>query len=358
MGLDIFGNITNGNQTHAWVPEPTVRGTWSILSSCIITILFCIWSAVQLNVPPYNEAKFIHVTHTTWKRMGMLLLGLLAPELVTATAWLVLHSYILCPLNARTDMCSDFQVPASASEVGPNIRSNLFGTMRANQRDEEQANDPGQTYPVAHELWTMRHGFLAIMGGIALDSGGSPEPFTPYQRLTLTASGVERLAKQKPELLSPITTQAIEDKSKANNMAKAIVCVQSAWFCIQCISRFAQNLPISLLEINTFAHAFLAIVIYALWWEKPLDIAEPLLITGPDSWSISALFFTLSIISAPCPKVKGKIQKRLTEGSYVREVGGHHPANSDRVPGCPDHSTRPRGQCSKECEEWAQTTRT
>jgi hypothetical protein len=47
------------------------------------------------------------------------------------------------------------------------------------------------------------------------------------------------------------------------------------WFCIQCLSRVSQGLAISLLELNTFGHAICSILIYSLWWHKPLDIEEP-----------------------------------------------------------------------------------
>ncbi|SPO07084.1 uncharacterized protein DNG_09778 [Cephalotrichum gorgonifer] len=47
------------------------------------------------------------------------------------------------------------------------------------------------------------------------------------------------------------------------------------WFCAQCITRLEQQLSISLLELNTFGHAICTLLVYCLWWSKPLDIAEP-----------------------------------------------------------------------------------
>ena len=35
---------------------------------------------------------------------------------------------------------------------------------------------------------------------------------------------------------------------------------------------------VSLLELNTLAYALCAFLTYLLWWEKPLDIEEPLLV--------------------------------------------------------------------------------
>ena len=36
-----------------------------------------------------------------------------------------------------------------------------------------------------------------------------------------------------------------------------------------------QGLAISLLELNTFGHSICTLLIYWMWWDKPLDIEEP-----------------------------------------------------------------------------------
>ena len=45
------------NSTARWRPEPDVRGTFSILSSCLITLGLCAWSALHLNVPESGKAN-------------------------------------------------------------------------------------------------------------------------------------------------------------------------------------------------------------------------------------------------------------------------------------------------------------
>lgn len=44
-----------GNITASWRPEPKYRGTYSILSSCLITMALCVWSAVHLNLLGASE---------------------------------------------------------------------------------------------------------------------------------------------------------------------------------------------------------------------------------------------------------------------------------------------------------------
>lgn len=66
----------------------------------------------------------------------------------------------------------------------------------------------------------------------------------------LRPDGVETVARLHPELLDGITDSQIMDKSKSSGASKALVCLQATWFIAQCISRLAQALPISLLEVS------------------------------------------------------------------------------------------------------------
>jgi hypothetical protein len=72
-----------------------------------------------------------------------------------------------------------------------------------------------------------------------------------------------------------ISQKDLEDKSKGDGLAKALVCLQASWFCVQCLVRVGQALPVTLLEINTFAHSVCALLVYVLWWDKPLDVEQP-----------------------------------------------------------------------------------
>lgn len=80
--LRIFGDPHSENGTITWQPEPLSRGTWSILSTCTLTMFLCVWTAVHLNVPPPESTVRAFLRKTRW-----LILGLFAPELVVFTAW-------------------------------------------------------------------------------------------------------------------------------------------------------------------------------------------------------------------------------------------------------------------------------
>ncbi|KAK1777219.1 LOW QUALITY PROTEIN: hypothetical protein QBC45DRAFT_452648 [Copromyces sp. CBS 386.78] len=68
---NFFGyNFTSSDDPN-WVPEPDRRGTFNILSTCLVTLGLCI--AIHLNVLEYKEGKLL-------RKAGWMLLGLLSLE--------------------------------------------------------------------------------------------------------------------------------------------------------------------------------------------------------------------------------------------------------------------------------------
>ncbi|KAF8857093.1 hypothetical protein BDZ45DRAFT_450499 [Acephala macrosclerotiorum] len=49
---------------------------------------------------------------------------------------------------------------------------------------------------------------------------------------------------------------------------------------VQSITRLVQGLPISLLELNAFAHCICVMLVFDAWWHKPLDVSFPITIPG------------------------------------------------------------------------------
>lgn len=65
-----------------WVPDPDNRGTWSLLYSCVFTLVLCVWTAIHLNVPSYHESH-----RSQWlRKLKWVLLAIIAPELGVYTA--------------------------------------------------------------------------------------------------------------------------------------------------------------------------------------------------------------------------------------------------------------------------------
>lgn len=97
-------------------------------------------------------------------------------------------------------------------------------------------------------------------------------------RATLTPAGMLSLAEEGHFI--DISDQDIQDKSKADVLAKSLTVLQVTWICLQCISRKAAGFPLTPLEIHTLVHSACALFMFALWFRKPLDVRVPTLATG------------------------------------------------------------------------------
>ena len=110
----LFGDAPT-NRTIVWYPEPRVRGSFSILSSCIVTLGLCIWTSVHLNIPTHNSKPKRRkydprgwISKQQWRKVKWLVLGMLAPEMVRQTtvfppsaAGILL--VLVAPLTTMTD---------------------------------------------------------------------------------------------------------------------------------------------------------------------------------------------------------------------------------------------------------------
>ena len=90
----------------------------------------------------------------------------------------------------------------------------------------------------------------------------SPERFSEL----LTAGKIE---------FPTVTSEEIEDRSKSDGFSKTIALGQTLWFVAQCISRRAQHLDLTLIELLTLSLAVLNALMYFLWWHKPMDVRCP-----------------------------------------------------------------------------------
>ena len=88
----------------------------------------------------------------------------------------------------------------------------------------------------------------------------------------LTCDMFHNLLQEGKIAFPSITEAEIEDRSKADGLAKGIAVLQTTWFIAQCISRNARGLITTEVELITLAFAVLNGIVYFLWWNKPLDV--------------------------------------------------------------------------------------
>jgi hypothetical protein len=72
--------------------------------------------------------------------------------------------------------------------------------------------------------------------------------------------------------LPEVKAGELEDRSKADFVAKGIAFAQSIWFMFQVCARVHDKLPISTLELATVAFISCTGLMYFFWWDKPMGL--------------------------------------------------------------------------------------
>ncbi|KAF8541102.1 hypothetical protein BDD12DRAFT_830621 [Trichophaea hybrida] len=256
-----------------WVPEPQIRGTFSILYSCTFTLFLCIYTAVHLNVPPREGHIRFYVRKTKW-----VMVALLSPEVVLYSAW------------SQWKRAREF-VDMMDVERERARSQRRWGVQSSNNSFSSEEND-SKNYAPPNSCYTLLDGFYTVMGGFVVDLEDGDlleelirvekrEDYSPLEplRMTLTTAAVENLAKENGIFLKALKS-TIKDKSKADVLAKGLVCCQVLWMVVQSIARTMKGYPLTLLEIHTLVHVICALCMYFLWFEKPLDIHDPTVVDG------------------------------------------------------------------------------
>lgn len=171
-----------------WSDSPAYCGTSDILWSCLVTIFASIYTAIHLDTPLYRVSK--------WNRLAVRLRWaiccLVAPEIILQ---MVLFQY----LEARK------------------LYKKLTGKDTIRLESEAVSASSHQHQPD----YNMSYIFWVVMGGFVVDTSNM---HGDYDRVALTASGVAFLAQHGHHI--SISKDQIADCSKANAVAKFVVCVQ------------------------------------------------------------------------------------------------------------------------------------
>ncbi|KAE8156568.1 hypothetical protein BDV40DRAFT_293432 [Aspergillus tamarii] len=245
----------------SYVPEPGQRGTLGLFWSCTTTFILCIWTAMHPNVVPVQRDSA-----RIYYKLSIMMFAALLPEVilcVAVTQWLEARR-VLRAWRAEWDKDDDFK----------DFRD-LFGMSGA---------------------------FLVVMGGFVIESNKSKSEQCDLDRaldretvrnrtetnemitticppgfITLLENGTIRDLVRNCQLTkSHFDQNNIEDKGKANNIAKAIVVCQAMWLLVQLIGRKSAGLPVTILEAHVAIQVLYSVTMYLFWWSKPLNVAMPI----------------------------------------------------------------------------------
>ncbi|RPB12864.1 hypothetical protein P167DRAFT_146645 [Morchella conica CCBAS932] len=222
-------NVSNStNVDPGWVPEISQRGTIRFFWSCLTTFILCVWTAVHPDIVPNKVGwrKYVYKITIMW-------ICAIFPEAIAFYAYVQMRE-----AKSVYDMWCEH-----------------FGITPGSDRDR----------------MGMQGGFFVVMGGIAVHENKNTGRMT-----TLTPSGFREytLSGKIPE--DALDKKFIIDKGNASIITKILVFTQASWMIVQCIGRKVAGLPLTLIEIHVVIQVFFALITYAFWWYKPLDVDEPL----------------------------------------------------------------------------------
>lgn len=284
-------NTTAKVEKVGWAQAPQTRGTFDLLLSCLTTLSLCAWTAYHPN---------IHFARSGWSRwahrLSWMLIAVFVPEVVL---WCACDQWWAARKLKRT-INGLIEQRGTESKDAENKETCGLCDQEPGQEHREDEESCGEHPPrtttdlastaqfpfepkASLEAWTMEQAFFALSGGFALPSPGPsrpPRPLTPIGIVLLFELGI----------LPHVEPTTISDKSKADGIAKALVCIQAGWFFLQCIARAAKQLPITVLEIHVLAHVLCAFAIYAVWFKKGYDVGTPILVEGEVAKVLGALF--------------------------------------------------------------------
>ncbi|KAG1741702.1 hypothetical protein EDB19DRAFT_2024604 [Suillus lakei] len=240
------------------------RTLWDIIWSCAATLFACTWTAIHPNIPGMEERKLAVFS----RRLGIMMIALIAPELMIT--WATLQ--FLSAYDTAKDFNNAFGVQLHR-DCGDNpIMGESTATLLSEIPTSDRRNGQHLSAPQAagrdFREWTVTHGFFAWMGGFMLYVNDEP-------RATLRPNELKRLVHDGSVDMPVIAEADIEDRSKGDALSKGVAVLQLAWFLLQLVVRYAQNLPMTLLEIDTLAVASLTSIAYGFWWKKPKDVGRP-----------------------------------------------------------------------------------
>ncbi|CAH0056144.1 unnamed protein product [Clonostachys solani] len=212
-----------------FVADDTTRGTLSIISSCMFTIIICTWTTIH---PRIHVSRRLRNTHKFYQ----LVKALFAPEMVCLES---LQEF----LQARKAVRRCYEATGGRFKV---IHGFYLGMMGVRYR----VGDNGGY----RTLWPGQYAWLLNHGLVSWDDH-------------------EAWGLSQPD---------IEDKNKADGLVKLATLLQVIWFTLQSITRLAHSLPLAAIETMALAYVFNAVITYGFWWMKPKDIATASFVDLPE----------------------------------------------------------------------------
>ena len=262
---------------HGWAPEPSGRGTWSILWSCLATIFICTWSALHLDVPNKHGRWYLF-----FRKLGWMLIAATAPEIVLY-----------------------------------NAADNFFESRDLLRHLRNQG----------HRSWTLTHTQFAHARGFWTRTPAKEESKCRPDRL-------RKLIENRDIDGPPISEDELKSRGQGDWVIKLIAIVQIIWYVVQTLVRAIKHFQTTALEIMTVAFVFCSVFIYGFSLNQPQDIEYPVFIEISDA-ALAATDGTTSTTEAKTPATieTNRLSQAEEGGETARALAHGARAVSHYAPG-------------------------
>ncbi|KAF8061703.1 hypothetical protein FPV67DRAFT_292863 [Lyophyllum atratum] len=218
------------------------RSTYDIVQSCLLTLYICTWVTIHVGIKPPDR----HVKNMM-EKLFYSFAAVLVPEIMLSMAFMDWYE----------------------------ARESLRMIRRWTKKCREKAPHNADDFKFADE-WTMTHSMFHHMSGFRASVDGQPRipkrpGIDPTHDIIYTPANILFLAQRNIVSLTELE-HAIDDRSKADALSKAVACTQVFWFLIKCAARVQRRLPITELEVTTASFVIICMTCYLFWWNKPMDV--------------------------------------------------------------------------------------
>lgn len=294
-------NDSRSDDSVGWQTGPDYRGTLSLVWTCLSTIFACTWTVLHLNLP----SRFDTTRQKVFRKIKWMAVNILFPEFI--------FSKSVCDLRLaleelrqfdekmrEKEWLSEWQVPFYVDHMEwvstwrwkvkyPQQASRLYRLLclkippnTALVEESEPPRDSEREPPVHFsntQTWTVIHSYYAQMGGLLYWNGTHVDRNMKPEYVALNGYKLTSRFEWPALLRHPLdhlylTGKDIQDKSKADLLAKGVAVLQITWLIFSIAIRGVWGLPITQLEIATIAFALMAIATYIVNWWKPKDVSE------------------------------------------------------------------------------------
>ncbi|KAL4756012.1 uncharacterized protein BDW70DRAFT_166870 [Aspergillus foveolatus] len=291
----------NSTKLEGWQFNDNSRSSWDIVWTCLTTIFTCTWTVLHQGVPARNKSQALITAAKLWN----FVFNFLAPEAIALSA-----TEDLWRVRSLRDRCNAAQESSDRKTHEPD--SWLYSRTKPLV---EAQNVNGLDLYAPRMEWSLPQCWVVQMGGLTLET---EDEWIFYVLRDQICCFIEAGIIKSCEF----TDQEIENRAKADALAKAFTVCQSLWVTVNIIGRAQYGLSITPFEFMTLAYIVCAILLYAVWWDKPQDMTVPISIRVP--YTRSSLPQEIRSLTDACPRRwmhRRVIPPRQSVGGSILSMG-------------------------------------